>query len=295
VEHEATALQASVERYANSPQSGCCFLTEQEQWKAAPHHSQRAHRRRLWKQANLMSRLVVGNVLDHLNAVNRLLGAETISLYSHMTLVRVACEGAARIGHLLDPETGFEVRILRAAAFRLDSAEANVNAARGLPADSPAMPHAFTVATQKREDVVNQIERAGITIRLNTKGQPTHLELDGTPHVVPRKLNLTHLMEKQFVERPSWYRITSGVVHSAPWMLNDAVASSPTTPELVLKPDILGIGASALAAVDACVVIAGAYARYYGHDPQPAARASMLRARAVDMVMNEWFAEQAMR
>jgi hypothetical protein len=72
---------------------------------------------------------------------------------------------------------------------------------------------------------------------------------------VPLKLNLADLVGKQFASRLSWYRLTSGVVHSADWILTDVITSAPTTPESVMAPDILGIGAAAPAAIDACAAI----------------------------------------
>jgi hypothetical protein len=38
--------------------------------------------------------------------------------------------------------------------------------------------------------------------------------------------------------------------------------------------------------------VSGAYASYYGHDASAATTARQLRTRAMDVCMNEWFAQQ---
>jgi hypothetical protein len=105
---ELDELKRHVETYASTPQAGCLYLHEREEWKGAPQHSQHAHRRRLWRQGMSLSRLTFANVLDHLWSTTQVLNAESITLYSHQTLTRVACEGAARIGYLLDAEASYE-------------------------------------------------------------------------------------------------------------------------------------------------------------------------------------------
>lgn len=79
---ELVAFKEVLETYAGSPEQGAPFLSEQHAWKAAPQHTQRAHRRRLWQQAMLTSRGMVTNIIDHLWATSRLLDAPTIPLYA---------------------------------------------------------------------------------------------------------------------------------------------------------------------------------------------------------------------
>jgi hypothetical protein len=242
-----------------------------------------------------LSRLIFVNVFDHLGAMSRVLSStDSITLYSHETLVRVACEGAARIGYLLDPAVGFDVRLLRTGVLELADADAQVATVRSVAAARPELAHAVDRAIKRREGLLGQLERSGMTVRM--KGQkPTHLELGDPACIVPCKLNLTGLVEQHFPGRPGSYRSASGIVHSNPWTLGDTVSSSPLTAELVLEPDIMGIGAATIIAIDASIVITASYAQYYGHDPESAARASRLRAHALDVLMQEYFAERVMR
>ena len=99
-------------------------------------------------------------------------------------------------------------------------------------------------------------------------------------------------MERWFPDRTNLYRQTSGVVHSAPWMLSDAVTSTPLEPDLKLGPDLFGIGAAVLISVDAAGALSAAYAAYYGHDPAPASRARATRTRAMDIAMEKLVVER---
>lgn len=100
------------------------------------------------------------------------------------------------------------------------------------------------------------------------------------------------MMAKHFPERPSSYRFTSGVVHSNPTTLGSAVVSSPLEPELELGPDVPGIGAAVITAIDASIIVMEAYARFYGHTPESAVRTSKQRQQAIDVYMQRWFTGQ---
>ncbi|WP_148088792.1 hypothetical protein [Saccharothrix texasensis] len=242
----------------------------------------------MWQYGMQLCRLILVNVYDHMWSTGRLLGADdSIPLYSHHTLARVACEGAARIGYLLDPAIGYEHRLLRSAVFALADADARVTAAREVTTH-PLLPHAADEPTRRRDELLDLIERAGITIRRNGRQQPTHFEVGAPPVVEPCKTNLTELVKRFYPDRPGTYRSTSGVVHSNPWVLNDTVTSSPFTPELVLEPDVQGIGAATLTTIDASIIVVESYARYYGHDPAPAVRKSRSRAQVIDGLLREW-------
>jgi hypothetical protein len=289
---ELEALKRLVEEYASAPQAGCLYLQEKQAWKRALQHSQHAHRRRLWQQGMSLSRLTFANVLDHLWAIVQVLSAESITLYSHLTLTRVACEGAARIAYLLDDGANYDGRLLRAAAPLLVDAEGKVTATRDVVAARPDLPITLDRAIEQRDTVLRMIELAGIRVRRDTKDKASRLELGAPIQAEPCKLNLTDLMAKYFPERPASYRSSSGIVHSSPWMLSDTIRSSPLTPELVLEPDVPGIGAAVMTAIDASIIIMKAYARYYGHTSESAVRASRLRQQAIDVFMQQWFAAQ---
>jgi hypothetical protein len=288
---EAEALKRLVEVYAQDRQPGCTFLTEQDAWKASPHHSQRAHRRRLWQHGMQLSRLIFANILDHMLSAGQLLSvSDSIVLYTHHTLARVVCEGAARIGFLLDPEISYDQRLLRSEVLALADADARIAATRDVAAAAihPILSHAADEPIKQREYLLRRIEAAGITIRRNN-GRPTHLEMGATTRAEPCKVDLTRLMEQAYPARPAAYRHTSGVVHSNPWVLNTTIASSPTRPELVLEPDIPGIGGATLTMIDASIIVIESYAKYYGHDPALGAHKSKIRAKMIDTLMCHWF------
>lgn len=289
---ELEALKRHVETYASVPQAGCLFLLEKEEWKSTAHHSQRAHRRRLWLHGMHLSRLIFANMLDHLKATTQMLDADWVPLYSHQTLTRVVCEAAARIGYLLDRSASYDARLLHMAVPLLVDAEGRVTATREVIDARPDLPVTPDYATKQRDAVLRTIELAGIKIRRNNKNKVTHLELDPPTRAEPYNLNLTALVAKYFPQRPGSYRSTSGIVHSNPWMLGDTIRSSPFTPDLVLEPDLLGIGAAAMTVTDASLIVMESYARYYGHDPEPAMRASRLRQQAIDVFMQQWATEQ---
>lgn len=281
---EMAALQQNVQAYANEPQSAGLIVVEQEQWKAATHHTERAPQRRLWLQGQQFARLVLANVFDHLWSTLRVLGApDSITLYSHQTLIRVVCEGAARIVYLLDPGINYEHRLLRIVVMRLGDLDAQIAATRDVVGAYPQLASGLSDAIKQRDDLLQQAERAGISIRRDRNGKPSKLELRSQEE--PTKLNLSDLVARSFPERPASYRSSSGIVHSNPWMLIDAVVSDHLTPELVLEPDLAGIGAAVLTALDGCMLITRTYASFYGHDAEPALRRSRLRSQVIDRLV----------
>jgi hypothetical protein len=54
-----------------------------------------------------------------------------------------------------------------------------------------------------------------------------------------------------------------------------------------IEPDLLHIGAMTLGGLDAGMLVATTYARYYGHDP-PAHSSWQRRTRSIDAVMADW-------
>lgn len=282
---ERDALEKALQEYANAPKPGCTYLSEKEAWKGAPHR-QRAHRRRLWGDATNQSLLMIGNILDHMWAASRLLNGESVPIYAHMTLSRVLVEAAARICYLTDPAVGYEGRVVRGATLGLQSINAHVTAAQSLPSTSPAMPHALTDAIKKRDKLEDRIKRAGLEFKLNANQKRTHLQDSGSGVSEALKINLTALVEKYFADRPSWYRLSSGVIHSARWMLDDVVVGSDHQ-GVTMVPDFMGIGAATMLAIDACQAVAKTYAQFYGHNPQLATRASALRTQVVDLLIRD--------
>jgi hypothetical protein len=269
-------LQDSVETYASSPASGSPFLRDQVAWKDAPHRH-RAHQRRLWLSCRQLTRLLLANEIDHLNAAARLYEGPGIFLWAPSSVIRVACEAAARIAYLLDPSLPFELRITRAAGLLLYSADEKVKAAghvTGVVADAEDR------ACGERDVLLERIGRAGIGVP--GKGKPL---ISPSGQLVHRSPQVTKLIAESFPERPGLYQQTSAVVHSTMWTLIGAVDSSTDTPDLVLKPDLLELGATALAGLDAAWVASNAFALYFGHNPHPVTARWRRRTTAIDELM----------
>ncbi|MGC5387674.1 hypothetical protein ACPXCJ_24545 [Micromonospora chalcea] len=293
LDQELAALQEEVERYGRDPQPSCLHLAEGAAWRQAPAHTQRAHRRRLRQDVLAYARLATVSVIDHLWAVRQLLAVPGyLPLFAYATAGRAACEAAAKVGYLLNETIGYETRLLRGAVLLREDAESRMKAAKALPEDFPVAGMAVRDAQYLWNVITGRISRAGIIEICNSGGKPIRLQIPGLPgRGEPIKVVLSDLVSAAFPDRPNLYRQASGTAHSAPWMLSDAVVSSPG-PHLELTPDILGIGATALVCIDAGSVVSAAYAAYYGHDPAPAVRARKVRTTALDLCMNDWFSRR---
>ncbi|GAB1508013.1 hypothetical protein JCM33774_00540 [Actinophytocola sp. KF-1] len=192
----------------------------------------------------------------------------------------------------MDESASYESRLLRAAAPILADADAKITEIREVIAARPDLPITLDSANNHRDAVLRMIDLAGIRITYNTRHTPVRLELGDSGQHEPYKPNFTTLMAKYFPERPASYRSTSGIVHSNPTTLGTTVVSSPLAPELELGPDVPGIGAAVMTAIDASIIVTEAYARFYGHTPGSAVRASRRRQHAIDVFMQRWFIEQ---
>lgn len=250
-------------------------------------HKQRSHRRRVWRMALDEPQLIAVNVLDHIRAQSQIISNGSPPLYAHMTLSRVASEGAARICYLLDPRASYEVRILRSAAMLKTSADSDVKAIRNLPDSYPLKPMLLEANHKELAALTGLFDRAGITLRCSSKNQATHLQFSTPVVAVPLQLKLTDLVESQFEELPAWYRITSGVVHSANWSLSERAAVPPNSSEFEFRPSILSIGVAAQSCIGACAAIKRAYAQYYGYDSELAIRSSERRHHILDVLMRD--------
>jgi hypothetical protein len=93
-------------------------------------------------------------------------------------------------------------------------------------------------------------------------------------------------MNSLLPESPGWYRISSGIAHSAAWVLHDAVAGTSGA-DLALTPDLMEVAAAAESAISASALIIERHATYYGYDPEPRVRQSQQRREMLDVLMRE--------
>ncbi|RCG21140.1 hypothetical protein DQ384_36610 [Sphaerisporangium album] len=281
---EFGALLASVESAAQRPRPGSPYLAEREEWEASSEHSQD-----LWSYGHRMARGILLNLADHLAMLRKAFSGPELPLYAHMTLSRVVAEAAAQVCNLIDPEAGYRERVLRAALLGLRSRTQEVRAIGSLLDEHPVRRiGALENTTRAREEFIGLMEKAGLEVRRRV-GMPTGARYLGDGPFRDLDPKLTLLVNGLFPDRPAGYQIGSGVVHSLEWMLRDAIASDGAD-GVRAEPDLLGMGAATLLALDACAAVAGAYARLYGHDPAPAAEASARRCLRVDKACAAEFA-----
>ena len=85
---------------------------------------------------------------------------------------------------------------------------------------------------------------------------------------------------------------SSGITHSATWILHTAVAGETSGPHLALTPDPLEVAAAAESAISAPALIIRRYATYCGHDQEPRLRQSRQRRDMLDVLMREQAVKQ---
>lgn len=231
------------------------------------------------------------NAYDHLVSMGRLLGSDgAMSLYAHTTLSRSVCEAAVRHAWLLDPSISYEERITRSAAMLFANAETRLAGAREVPAHNlgaSTVQRLIDNCAAEHNQVRRLIDRAGMNLALDRVGKKTaRVELLSPVVKVPVKLDVGPLMTSLLPDSPGWYRITSGIAHSATWVLHDAIAGA-SGPDLALTPDLMEVAASAESAISASALIIERHAMYYGYDPEPRVRQSRQRRAMLDVLMRE--------
>lgn len=299
LEQEAAALKEHVERCANDPQPGAVFTADQAAWKSTPNHRHRAGRRRVmqhgWKQA----RLLHVAAFDHLVTLERVLGADgALPVYAHATLSRSACEAAVRLSWHLDASADYETRIARSAVALHDSALNQLKGARQIPRTLPTQLRSRLVenAQAEHDRVMKLIDSAGMTRVPDARGRRTAwIESADSGTKTPVKLDIGPLMDRLLPDSPGWYNLSSGVAHSATWMLRDAVVSGENELYLRLQPNLLDLASAVQSAISASALIIETYARYYGHDPDPLADRSRQRRRMLDPWITDHVAAQHTR
>lgn len=291
VELEARALKGALDDYASStPAPGCQHQADIASARRADRRLRKAQQR-LLAVGQQQAKLMLVNAYDHLVSMGRLLGSDgAMSLYAHTTLSRSVCEAAVRHAWLLDPSISYEERITRSAAMLVANAENRLAGAKEIPArnlDPSTVQKLIDNCAAEYDQVRKLVDRAGMDLARDRAGKKTaRVELRSPAVKVPVKLEIGPLMASLLPDSPGWYRISSGIAHSADWVLQDAVAGT-TGPDLMLTPDLMEVAAAAESAISASALIIGRHATYFGYDPEPRVRQSGQRRAMLDVLMRE--------
>lgn len=296
LEQEAAALKGHVERCANDPQPDAVFTTDQAAWKSTPNHRHRAGRRRMMQHGLKQARLLHVAAFDHLVTLRRVLGEDgALPIYAHATLSRSACEAAVRLSWHLDATVDYEIRVARSAVALHDSALNQLKGAQHTPRTLPTQLRSRLIenAQAEHDRVMKLIDSAGMARIPDARGKRTAwIELSDSGTRIPVKLDIGPLMDQLLPDSPGWYNLSSGVAHSATWMLRDAVVSGEDELYVRLQPNLLDIAAAVQSAISASALIIETYARYYGYDPDPIAERSRQRRRMLDPWITDYVAAQ---
>jgi hypothetical protein len=289
VTDEAEALRSALEDFSRTPRPGSPSELDGKAWSddTGPGARDRAALLGLTRHQAVLTYI---NAYDHMWSLGRLLGTDgAMSLFSHQSASRVACEAAVRFAWLMDPGIRSEERITRGAVALVNSAEERVKGVRRLTADRFPLGVLDTMiknCTSERDTVRALITGAGIVFGHSKKGTTeTKLVIASANISVPLTIKAGDLMAELLLDSPSWYNVGSAVTHSVFWGLRDVVQSRPGGP-LDLLPDVMETGAAAEAAISASGLILDRCGRYYGHDPQAHVQRAQERREKIDALMH---------
>jgi hypothetical protein len=291
VELEARALKAALDDYGKSrPAPGCHHQADIASARRADRRFRKAQQH-LLAAGQHQAQLMLVNAYDHLVSLGRLLGSDgAMSLYAHTTLSRSVCEAAVRHAWLLDSSITYEERITRSAAMLFANTENRLAGARQVPVHNVGATTAQKLidnCAAEHDQVCKLLERAGMDRALDRTGKKTaRIELRNPVTKVAVKLDMGPLMNSLLPDSPGWYRISSGIAHSAAWVLSDAIAGT-SGPDLALTPDLMEVAAAAESSISASALIIERHATYYGYDPEPRVRQSRQRREMLDVLMRE--------
>jgi hypothetical protein len=243
------------------------------------------------------ARLILVNAYDHLVSVGRLLGTDgPMSLYAHTTLSRTVCEAAVRHAWLLDASLSYDDRITRSTATLIANTENRLKGVRDAPERNMGAQRQQMLVdncTAEDEQVRQLIGQAEMDLIPEARGRKTaRIELRGTAAKAPVKLDIGPLMAELLPESPSWDLLSSGIAHSAAWILHAAVTGQVNVPELALTPDLLEVAVATESAISGSALIIKTHAIYYGYGPGPRLRQSQQRRNMLDVLMREQVARQ---
>ncbi|WP_406516158.1 hypothetical protein OH809_39735 [Streptomyces sp. NBC_00873] len=230
-------------------------------WVSASHHRHRAARRRLWAWAGWNTQLTLGNILDHVQSIQRTLVGEPVAIWSLVSLSRVVQEGTVRVCHLYEAGLSPEQRAVRMAAAWLNGARQHQIAAKDVG------PEAVPEADKIWEYAERTVQRAGMTIEQDSKGRPNSAVLGSVKG--PFAVNLTAIAGNRPTHLPAWYRISSAASHSTVWMVAQA-SSFDEDGQLVMRADPEIVTAAVLAVLGAFEDFVQTLGTYHGKDPQQA-------------------------
>lgn len=248
-------------------------------WVSSSHHRYRTARRRLWAWAAWNTQLTVGNILDHVQAMQRTLVGEPVAIWSLVSLSRVVQEGAIRVCHLHQTSLGPQQRAVRIAAAWLNGARQHQIAARDVGAQ--AVPEADRIW----EYAERVSQRAGMTIGLDSRGRPNSVVLG--PVKEPFAVNLTNIAAQRPTHLPAWYRISSATSHSTVWMIAQASSfDEDDRPVMHADPEI--VTAAVLAVLGAFEDLVETLGTYHGKEPQQALQTIRRRTLVVVERQRKW-------
>jgi hypothetical protein len=287
---EAEELRSALEDFSKEPRAGSPSVVDGQVWadRTGPGARDRAALLGLTQQQAVLTYV---NAYDHMLSLGRLLGTDgAMSLFSHQSVSRVACEAAVRFAWLIDPGISSAKRITRGAVALVNSAEERLRGVRRLPAGH-FPPGALEKMTEncsaERQTVRALLTGAGITFGHGKKSTAESKLVIGSENIsVPLTISVGDLMAEYLPDSPSWYNVGSAVTHSIFWGLRDVTRSRPGEP-LDLMPDVLEAGAAAESAISAAGLILDRCGRYYGHDPQMYVQRARERREQVDALMRQ--------
>ncbi|WP_406364414.1 hypothetical protein [Streptomyces sp. NBC_00645] len=248
-------------------------------WVSASHHQHRTARSRLWAWAGWSAQLTLGNVLDHVQAIQRTMVGEPVAIWSLVSLSRVVQEGAIRVCHVYESGLSPEQRAVRIAATWLNGARQHQTAAKDVGAQ--AVPEADKIWQYAERTV----QRAGMSIGLDRRGRPNSAVLG--PVEEPFAVNLTNVAAKRPTHLPAWYRISSAASHSTVWMVAQAFASDEDD-QPVMRADPEIVTAAVLAVLGAFEDLVETLGTYHGKDPQQALQTIRRRTVVVLDRQRKW-------
>ena len=299
LEQEARNLKAALDTNAENPSPTAGHLFERDlNCATQSDRGIRDGQLKLMAWGHYQARLTYVNAYDHLLSMARLLGSDgAMSLYAHTTMSRSVAEAAVRHAWLLDPSVNYDERITRYAAVAYYGAENRLKGARQSLVREAAQPVRELIIDRCSTDfdqVRSLIDQAGMNLGLDYKGKNVaRIELRGSDVKVPIKFETGPLMEKLLEESPGWYLLSSGVSHSAPWILDSAVTGDRSGSALSLTPDLLEVAAASQTAISASALILERHGTYFGFDPEPFTRRSRQRRTILDVLMRDQFVRQA--
>lgn len=279
LDQQLAVLRTAPGKYYDERTPGCPAKAELAAFAAVPAKA-RVHQQGLWGQCFQLARLITANMYDHANALRKLLSGDELPLFAHTTLMRTACEGAVIVGHLLDPSIGYDVRLLRGAALRVDSTRSEKKTVEGFPA---ALRQAIGGrADLAYDDLVRRMDLAGIAFNPDTGT----LRLGAQE--VRTSLKVSKLVTEQFPDRPGAYSLGSGHAHSLASALSTKV-SHETTDVVELTADVGEIGGAAMLTVESLAMAIAAWAAYHGHSGDAEAKAARRWVKALDVHMTDHY------